>query len=1017
MKKTLYEKFREPESDFRSFPFWAWNEKMSPEMVEEQIQGMKNAGMGGFFIHSRVGLETEYMSVEWLDCVKTAVEAAAKNGMKAWLYDEDRWPSGTAGGQVTALGEEYCCKGLTVEVVEAADTGELLQERNLKALYAARVKGMVLEGFRRLSLNIPEELLQGEKLLAVRLEVSGKSEWFNYQAPPDNLNPKTLEKFLELTHEKYREVVGEYFGTIVPGIFSDEPSLADRHAAYAPNRGWIPWSGGMEEFFRERRGYDFLEVLPWQYFNGSGSAKTRHDYWHTIAERYSEVFSGSISAWCRKNRIAYTGHFLQEDKLGLCTRVNGAVMPHYAYADVPGIDILKEQTREYLTVKQCTSVARQLGKKRAMTETYGCCGWDFSLEGQKWIGDWQYVLGINMRTTHMALASLRGCRKRDYPPSFNYNSTGFDKNAVVEDYFARLGAVLCEGEPVRKLLLLHPAATAWSMVGTNPYGNPLRSQERDVPEADAVGYAFNDLIEKLCREHMDCDLGDEILMGKYGFVKDGRLGIGVAAYEAVLISGAVTLLRSTCELLLEYLRQGGKLLVVEPEPFMVEGDSRGADCLKQILEHEGCRKTTKERLIPELERWGIRESRFLGGDGKEQKKLLVQTRRTGEGMIYFVVNNDRENACEAIVEFACRGEVQEWNPLSGERRIIMSEAAEGPFRCRWEKAGSRLFFVKPCREQLAVKERQLAEECSISTDVMNVLTLDRCHYKLKEDSESEQLEVWQAQKQIRQKLGMRDIFRNEGEQRYRWVSEPHEEDGSPLGLVFEFFSEVCLEGCFLAMEQPEQFEISLNGVKADQSSQGWFLDKAFETVLLPEIRQGSNLLELHCGYRNRMELENCYLLGHFGVTRDRILVEEPKKLKMGDWTEQGYFHYCGSICYHLPYEWDGECRVFFRPGAYEAYCLTVAVGNLQTELPWAMQEEVELTAGLRKGSNFIEVTVTGSPRNMLGPFHGRKVYPDNTNDAAFTPEEADYVEEYHVVPYGLLEAPAVREEQWKRKEN
>ena len=108
--------------------------------------------------------------------------------------------------------------------------------------------------------------------------------------------------------------------------------------------------------------------------------------------------------------------------MGLCTRVTGAVMPHYALQDIPGIDILTECTEEYMTVKQCTSVAHQFGKKRVLTETYGCTGWDFTFEGQKWVGDWQYVLGVNIRTTHTALYSLRGRRKRDYPPSFNYNS-------------------------------------------------------------------------------------------------------------------------------------------------------------------------------------------------------------------------------------------------------------------------------------------------------------------------------------------------------------------------------------------------------------------------------------------------------------------------------------------------------------------------------------------------------------------------------------------------------------------
>lgn len=40
-----------------------------------------------------------------------------------------------------------------------------------------------------------------------------------------------------------------------------------------------------------------------------------------------------------------TGHFLQEDKLGLSTRVSGATMPLYEYEDIPGVDILPGQDR------------------------------------------------------------------------------------------------------------------------------------------------------------------------------------------------------------------------------------------------------------------------------------------------------------------------------------------------------------------------------------------------------------------------------------------------------------------------------------------------------------------------------------------------------------------------------------------------------------------------------------------------------------------------------------------------
>ncbi len=195
----------------------------------------------------------------------------------------------------------------------------------------------------------------------------------------------------------------------------------------------------------------------------------------------------------------------------------------------------------------------------------------------------------------------------------------------MEDYFARLGAVLSQGNPVRKILLLHPASTAWSRVGTNPYGNPIRREERDIPKVNDYGYHYNGLIEMLCREHMDCDLGDEILMQRHGFTKNGKLGIAKAVYDVVVIPQVDTLLASTCGLLLKFLEQGGRLIVIAPVPYMVEGSCEKTDCLEAVLEHSGCNIIPEEKLIELLDGMGVRECRLLDENGQEQKNLLTLT--------------------------------------------------------------------------------------------------------------------------------------------------------------------------------------------------------------------------------------------------------------------------------------------------------------------------------------------------------------------------------------------------------
>lgn len=107
MTNKLYEEFKNPGMEFRGKPFWSWNGKLEKGELLRQVHIMKDMGFGGFFMHSRTGLITEYLDKEWFDLINVCADEAEKLGMEAWLYDEDRWPSGTAGGMVTEKTKAY----------------------------------------------------------------------------------------------------------------------------------------------------------------------------------------------------------------------------------------------------------------------------------------------------------------------------------------------------------------------------------------------------------------------------------------------------------------------------------------------------------------------------------------------------------------------------------------------------------------------------------------------------------------------------------------------------------------------------------------------------------------------------------------------------------------------------------------------------------------------------------------------------------------------------------------------
>ena len=1020
---NLRDQFTNPPLRYRGAPFWSWNDRLQVEELTRQVRDMKAHGMGGFFMHSREGLETEYMGDEWLTCIRETVQEAKKFGMNAWLYDEDRWPSGFAGGLVPARGgDAFRAKMLTMEIVE----GEFTLGDDVLALFKARLDdgGSKLRQLSRLPLPNSGQLSApgaGDVWLVFRREVSAPQAWFNDDAPPDNLNPDSVAAFIDITYEAYRREVGDEFGETIPGIFTDEPNIDAM--LMQSNLPHLPWTDGLAEYFTAQRGHDLLDTIPYVFLDGVESDKARHDYWQTISERFVQAYSKQIGEWCEVQNLAYTGHFLWEGDMGIAVRKNGSVMPHYRYQHVPGVDVLTVQTGETLTIKQCTSVAHQFGREFVLSETYGCSGWEMTFEEQKWVGDWQYALGVSLRCQHLALYTLRGCRKRDYPPSFNYNTTSWKYNGVVEDYFARVGLLTTQGRAVRDVLVLHPVATVWTMVPA--VVGPERRDAGLLP-ASLFGETINQFAKTVLSTHYDFDLGDEQLMAEFSRVDGETLWVNQAPYKVIVLPpGTQTLLRSTVDLLGRFLDAGGQIIAIEPTPTMIEAESdkRIVDLLRRpgvtTLPDAGALQAALETAIP-------RRISICDEVGQEAGSFLYMQRITADKYIFFVVNNDRNNAHRVTLIFEGRGRLEEWNPLTGDITVVPVQALDNAVRFETDfgPAGSRLYVMDLNTEPdtsapgsmlsdsglfapgYALGKSFIGPVCHFRRTDPNVLTLDVCRYQLDQGDWSDPLPVWEAQKAIREALEMRPIFYNGLPQRHKWVDTPHPRDGAPVAFSFEFeVRDLPEEPVFLLVEGALDFEVTLNGAAVSNKTAGWFLDRSFDKVALPSLQKGVNRLTLACAYRERMEIEDCFIIGDFGVDVNRAIVREPETLRFGDWCLQGYLHYPGSMIYldtiqHAPA--SGK-RVSLVLGAVSGVSVAVHInGKLAGHIPWQAANGLDSTAHLREGENEIGIEVVGSPRNMLGPLHQKTGHLPWTDWVSFRLQGGDYTPEYVLHPYGLF---------------
>ena len=98
--------FRSPPADYGPAPLLVFNDEHEGEAGEARItrvlEGYAEVGYGGAFLHPRPGLMTQYLSARWFELIRHAVGECGRLGLVPYLYDENSYPSGFAGGHVPA---------------------------------------------------------------------------------------------------------------------------------------------------------------------------------------------------------------------------------------------------------------------------------------------------------------------------------------------------------------------------------------------------------------------------------------------------------------------------------------------------------------------------------------------------------------------------------------------------------------------------------------------------------------------------------------------------------------------------------------------------------------------------------------------------------------------------------------------------------------------------------------------------------------------------------------------------
>jgi len=501
--------FKHIPKEYRPVPFWSWNEKLNAEETREQVRKMNDAGIGGFFMHARGGLQTEYMGKEWFENVEAAAEEAEACGMHPWAYDENGWPSGFGGGIVNGKGLRY-------------------QQKYL-----------------RYSETAPKE--------TARSITKASGYYFYYEVNPyyvDTLDGAVIRDFLNEIYEPYYEKMKGK----IDGFFTDEPQIS---------RNGIPWSLILPEEYQKRWREDLLPLLP-ELFKPVGRYQTtRVRFWKTVTELFSENFMKQIYDWCEAHGFRFTGHLVLEETLTSQLCSNGACMPHYEYFHIPGMDWLGRHNTPSLTTHQLRSVACQMGKKQVLSETFALCGHNVGHDELKWIYEYQMVRGVNLLCQHLEGYSNRGLRKRDYPPAMYIQQPWWNDYHVFNDAMSRVGMLLSEGDDGVDTLVMHNQTTAWANFDDN---DDLKTGKEKSASFAKIREYHDDLmrtIDILEKKHVNFHLGDEILMERHAFVDGASLVIGKKRYTKIVLPKHELFLENTERLLEKYRKNGGLTVSAE----------------------------------------------------------------------------------------------------------------------------------------------------------------------------------------------------------------------------------------------------------------------------------------------------------------------------------------------------------------------------------------------------------------------------------------------------------------------
>ena len=661
--------FQEPPAEKCSHVIWGWEGRMDIETIRHDLDSIKSKGFRAVIIEAGYHLPFEYLSDEWFRAVRTAVLEAKARGLKVRIIDEGKYPSGFAGGKFTRERPDLRMKALVVLDTIRVGRGEILRDFQVDAGVGCRQVFSAFASSRSGALDRPVSLSDGRlsfvagdddwDILLVGWDFrtgdtravnnpSGGKDKTNSQS--DYLSREAARQFIDWTHEKYKEYLGDEFGVTMLGFRGDESDF-----------GYLPWTPDFARQFEARKGYDPLPCIAGVLGRRPSEHQkmVRADYFDVWSELFADNFFGQQALWCEENGVEFITHLNKDHDMPECVRVSGNFFRDLSRVQVPGVDAIWNQIWPGTVndfPKFASSASHVYGKQRAFSESFAAYWTPPTIPTAKYALDYQMIRGINYFELMFWMAGSERPNWMTDPGMKPLN-----------DYLNRVGWMMQQGTPGARIAVYYPTATLWT---------GSRAVDPDLVQISSL----------LLSHQRDFDWVDDDAFPEALEVKGASLeNLSGQKYSTLIIPSCDVITLKAWRKIEEFASRGGKVLFWGRYPRRLAGrsftetvpvpDLGGAFVEPSV----GWSPAVEAALpVPEITLRG-------GGEG------VTYTRRHLDGLDIFLVFNETETERTFTASFDAVGRVRQWDGYDGLSSEVASSIKGGrtevemtltPWECR-----------------------------------------------------------------------------------------------------------------------------------------------------------------------------------------------------------------------------------------------------------------------------------------------------------------------------------------------